>query len=173
MKTSYRPSQSLESSAPEATSGRLFTIDQRVVFVNPVTRQRESLPLLTALTTACEYLRVRTPFELVDLDDELLARFDGTQLEARAPLPEVLFATTQALSSIVQKSLSEAFTYLVGEEQARRVLAGLDAAKAAQAETPKASPNADPEAAEMPAETPAPAAPGHPEHLGVFPASKS
>jgi hypothetical protein len=158
MKTQPRRAAADAADTPATSPSTLFAIDQRVSFVNPVTRQRESLPLLTALTAACEYLRVGTPFELVDLDDELLVRFDGTQLEARPPLAEVLYATTQVLSSIVQKSLSEAFTYLVGEEQARRVLTQMQAPRSAESSA---------EQSEQPEQ------PEQPEHLGVFDSGKS
>lgn len=166
MKTQHRRVATDTASTPDAALPTLFAIDQRVSFVNPVTRQRESLPLLTALTAACEYLRVGTPFELVDLDDELLVRYDGTQLEARPPLAEVLYATTQVLSSIVQKSLSEAFVYLVGEEQARRVLTQMQTPRGAEPATgPAAEPTVEPGVA--------PPNAAQPEHLGVFDSGKS
>lgn len=170
MKTQHRPLAAEPTTAPEAVAQPMFAIDQRVSFVNPRTRQRESLPLLTALTAACEYLRTGAPFELVDLDDELLAHFDGARLEAREPLAEVLFATTQVLSSIVQKSLSEAFAYLVDDEQAQRVLARMRAQREGGAEQAGATPpeNAGPESHDEPGQPGDPEHPGEPEHLGVF-----
>lgn len=122
MKTRFTPLPAAVEETAAAPVRTLLTIDQRVHFVNTNTRQRESMPLTAALLTAVSYFTARTPFTLIDLDDEVLAIFDGTQLDARQPLADMLLLTHELVTKVVRRAIVASLEQLQDEAQRMGVL---------------------------------------------------
>jgi hypothetical protein len=135
MKTNYTPfPPAAAESEPSSRAAAVFTLDQRVLFVNTDTRQRESMPLAAALVTAANYFSARAPFALVDLDDELLASFNGTDLDAKQPLAEMLMLCHQVVSKTVRKAIVSTLEQ-VHAEATRRQLEAEQAGQSASVAT--------------------------------------
>ena len=131
-----------------------MAIDEQVTLFNIGEKRQFRGPLLLAVLAGCELVRRRVPFEVMNERSELIVSYDGKDLRAKAPLPELFVQTSLVIDGFVSNSISalaDLGQEMLNEEEARRQAA---------AEVPEA-PATAPEAAvsEVPADAPAASTP--------------